>query len=153
MSQFGFTLSNLSTTATAFLYTPTADSNSNGIPDWWEDTYFGGPTNCNGSAGNGNGFSYLQDYLAGLNPRDPNSCWPSPNFCRRPTAGFSGSNLSPASSTGLNTHPSSARPIRGKRCWTISMATARSSKSSIPPPHMCRAAFIACMSSREAGLV
>ena len=69
-----FSILDASTVATAYLYAPTADSNGNGIPDWWEAYYFGSPTGAVATADNsGTGMNNLQKYLAGLNPLDPNS--------------------------------------------------------------------------------
>jgi alpha-glucosidase (family GH31 glycosyl hydrolase) len=55
------------------------DTDADGIPDWWMLAYFGHAT---GQAGDnslanqdadGSGYFNLQDYLAGMNPLDPNS--------------------------------------------------------------------------------
>lgn len=52
----------------------TQDSNSNSLPDWWEEANFGGPTNANLLADDdGDGMSNLQEFLAGTNPHDRNS--------------------------------------------------------------------------------
>jgi hypothetical protein len=60
----------------------TGDSNSNGIPDWWEQWYFG----LGGSGGDGSGtkfdsegdpdidgFSNKEEYIAGTDPTNPES--------------------------------------------------------------------------------
>ncbi len=56
-----------------------ADSDGDGIPDWWMIQYFG---HISGQAGdlslpqddpNGTGMTTLQDYIAGTNPTDPTS--------------------------------------------------------------------------------
>jgi len=74
LNPISFAILNASTVATAYLYTPTADSNGNGLPDWWEAYYFGSPTGADANADNsGTGMNNLQKYLAGLNPLDPNS--------------------------------------------------------------------------------
>ena len=74
VNPISFAILDASTVATAYLYTPTADSNGNGLPDWWEAYYFGSPTGANPNADNsGTGMNNLQKYLAGLNPRDPTS--------------------------------------------------------------------------------
>jgi len=58
---------------------PAADSNSNGIPDWWELKYFGSVTGCDaGGDANGNGVDNLSEYLLGhdplaVPPEDPNA--------------------------------------------------------------------------------
>jgi len=58
---------------------PLADSDSDGMPDWWEMKYFGSLTGAdpNGDA-NSNGVNNLSEYLLGHNPReviapDPNA--------------------------------------------------------------------------------
>lgn len=62
------------TVATAYYYSLSADSNGNGLPDWWEDYYFGCATCADPSADNtGTGMNNLQKYLAGLDPRDSRS--------------------------------------------------------------------------------
>jgi len=74
LNPISFAILNASTVATAYLYNPTADSNGNGLPDWWEAYYFGSPTGADANADNsGTGMNNLQKYLAGLNPLDPNS--------------------------------------------------------------------------------
>ena len=48
------------------------DINGNGLPDWWEDLYFGSPTAAVASAdSDGNGMSNLQKYIAGIDPTNP----------------------------------------------------------------------------------
>ncbi|MCC7299450.1 MAG: hypothetical protein IT583_00005, partial [Verrucomicrobia bacterium] len=46
------------------------DFDNDGIPDWWEQKYFGGITNALASGVASNGFTYLQAYIAGLLPND-----------------------------------------------------------------------------------
>lgn len=49
-------------------------TDSNGIPDWWETRYFGGPTNANPTALASNRInSVRQAYIAGLDPTDSKS--------------------------------------------------------------------------------
>jgi len=49
----------------------TDDANANGLPDWWEETHFGGPTNANALADeDGDGMTNLQEFLAGTDPLD-----------------------------------------------------------------------------------
>ena len=48
------------------------DTDGDGIPDDWEITYFGGPTNANASALAANGVNtILETFIAGLDPTDP----------------------------------------------------------------------------------
>jgi hypothetical protein len=50
------------------------DSDSDGIPDAWEQVYFGGTTNANPDIVCSNGFNTVREaYIAGLNPNDPQS--------------------------------------------------------------------------------
>jgi hypothetical protein len=50
------------------------DSDADGIPDLWEQQYFGGSTNADPNAFCSNGVNTLiQAYIAGLNPHDPQS--------------------------------------------------------------------------------
>ena len=45
------------------------DSNGDGLPDWWEQMYFGGATNANSLAdSDGDGQSNLAEFIAGMNP-------------------------------------------------------------------------------------
>lgn len=47
------------------------DSNADGLPDWWEERYFEGPTNANAALdSDGDGMSNGQEYLASTNPQD-----------------------------------------------------------------------------------
>ena len=49
---------------------PNQDSNSNGIPDWWELRYFGSVTGCTASAdSDGDGLPDIQEYWLGTNPK------------------------------------------------------------------------------------
>ncbi len=50
-----------------------SDSDGDGIPDWWEQQFFGGATNATGSADqDGDGASNASEYLAGTHPGDAN---------------------------------------------------------------------------------
>jgi hypothetical protein len=50
----------------------TQDSNSDGLPDWWEELYFEGPTNANAALdSDGDGMTNCEEYLAGTDPLDP----------------------------------------------------------------------------------
>jgi len=52
----------------------TQDSNGNGLPDWWEELYFEGPTSANANLDtDGDGMTNGQEYLAGTNPIDSGS--------------------------------------------------------------------------------
>lgn len=48
------------------------DTDGDSIPDWWEQRYFGGITNAAASGISSNGMTFLQSYIAGLNPENPN---------------------------------------------------------------------------------
>jgi len=49
--------------------TAPADTDGDGIPDWWEDHYFSGPTNCNPTANaDSDAQNNLEEYIAGTNP-------------------------------------------------------------------------------------
>lgn len=45
-----------------------SDSDTDGLPDWWELRYFGNTTGAVQNATGSNGVSYLQSYIAGLDP-------------------------------------------------------------------------------------
>jgi len=48
------------------------DTDGDGLPDWWEQLYFGGPTNANPNLDSDHdGLTNLQEYQAGTNPLDP----------------------------------------------------------------------------------
>lgn len=47
-----------------------ADSDSDGLPDWWELRHFGSITNATPGGLAANGRSYLDAYIAGLDPAD-----------------------------------------------------------------------------------
>lgn len=47
------------------------DTDGDSIPDWWEQRYFGGITNSIASGIASNGMTYLQSYIANLDPRNP----------------------------------------------------------------------------------
>ncbi len=50
------------------------DSDGDGLPDWWENTYYGGDTNANPLAMASNGVnSVWQAYIAGFSPIDPDA--------------------------------------------------------------------------------
>ena len=52
-----------------------ADSNGNGLPDWWEIQNFGAITNIAASAdSDGDGSSNQAEYLAGTDPHNPAEC-------------------------------------------------------------------------------
>lgn len=45
------------------------DTDSDGIPDWWEQQHFGGATACTAAAPSGNGdLTYKQTYIAAVDP-------------------------------------------------------------------------------------
>ncbi|NOU35527.1 MAG: hypothetical protein HOO88_01940 [Kiritimatiellaceae bacterium] len=47
------------------------DTDNDGLPDWWEQYYFGGITNAIANSVMSNGTTCIQMYIAGLNPDDP----------------------------------------------------------------------------------
>lgn len=52
------------------------DSNTNGLPDWWETTYYSGLTNLvTRGDSDGDGACDEDEFIAGTNPRDTNSCF------------------------------------------------------------------------------
>jgi hypothetical protein len=60
------------TTVTAIYYLQTADTDGDGIADWWEDRWFGGTTNAVASADpDGDALSNLEEYQGGSNPFVP----------------------------------------------------------------------------------
>lgn len=51
------------------------DSNGNGIPDWWEELYFGFVTNVNDHTDfDGDRLSDYREFLSDTDPTDPESC-------------------------------------------------------------------------------
>jgi hypothetical protein len=52
----------------------TDDQNANGLPDWWEEFYFGNPTTADPVADDdSDGMTNAAEFLAGTNPLDPDS--------------------------------------------------------------------------------
>jgi hypothetical protein len=51
----------------------TLDTDTDGLPDWWESRYFGSITNALPQAPAANQFSNLQSYWLGLDPTNPDS--------------------------------------------------------------------------------
>jgi hypothetical protein len=50
------------------------DQNANGLPDWWEEFYFGSPTGAAPDADeDGDGMTNAAEFLAGTAPLDPTS--------------------------------------------------------------------------------
>lgn len=53
-----------------------ADTDGDGLPDWWEQAYFGGPTNAVAAAdSDGDGMSNGAEYTAGTDPTDADSAF------------------------------------------------------------------------------
>jgi hypothetical protein len=52
------------------LTTPALDSDGDGLPDWWENQYFGGAGTQPESDSDGDGLTDGQEYLAGTSPSD-----------------------------------------------------------------------------------
>ncbi len=51
-----------------------ADTDGDGIPDWWEELFFSGPTNANAGAMAANGVNTIKEtFIAGLDPTHPNN--------------------------------------------------------------------------------
>jgi hypothetical protein len=50
------------------------DQNANGLPDWWEEFYFGSPTAADPAADDdSDGMTNAAEFVAGTDPLDPNS--------------------------------------------------------------------------------
>lgn len=49
----------------------TADSDEDGLPDWWEWTYFGGPTAAEATAITASGMTVADHHIVGSDPHDP----------------------------------------------------------------------------------
>lgn len=59
----------------------TGDTNTNGIPDWWENHYFGGRTNGTAAAdADGDQADNLNEYGAGTDPTNAASCFAIAQF-------------------------------------------------------------------------
>jgi hypothetical protein len=48
----------------------TLDKDTDGLPDWWEQKYYGGITNASPDGTAANGMTRRQAYIAGLDPKD-----------------------------------------------------------------------------------
>ncbi len=59
--------------STPFQINMNQDSNSNGIPDWWELQYFGNLSQTTNGDFDHDGVSNFVEYIADTNPTDPNS--------------------------------------------------------------------------------
>lgn len=87
-------------TSEGFVTVLSWDTDRDGLPDWWEEAYFGGKTNAiSGSDSDGDGLSDLNEFRCGASPREASSAfklygnntmvdtnhvvlqWPSMPFC------------------------------------------------------------------------
>lgn len=60
-----------------------SDEDADGIPDWWERLYFGGPTNANATRLAANSVNTLREaYIAGVNPTNSASEFSAFSHCR-----------------------------------------------------------------------
>jgi hypothetical protein len=58
---------------------PWFDSDGDGLPDWWEQEYFGGPTAANPNDMAANGVNtVMQAFIAGIDPTDANARFAAP---------------------------------------------------------------------------
>ena len=65
-----YSVVNIGQTKNVFSFDVGLDSDSNGLPDWWELDYFGQTGNIATTSPDGNGLTLLQDYQQGNNPTD-----------------------------------------------------------------------------------
>jgi hypothetical protein len=63
------TVGSSNTTVTASYLPAAQDINGNGVPDWWESFYLSTLTNSAASQPSGDGFTIVQDYQRGYDPR------------------------------------------------------------------------------------
>ena len=67
---------------------PDSDSDSDGMPDYWESQYFSGPTAATATLdSDGDGADNLAEYISGYNPTDSNSVFAVTGFKAPPTGG------------------------------------------------------------------
>jgi hypothetical protein len=65
-----------------------ADSNSNGLPDWWELLHFGSTTGANPATDDdGDGVTNFQEWIAGTNPTNPSDKLAITSFTMDPASG------------------------------------------------------------------
>jgi len=72
-TNFSVVISNSSGSVTSTPAVIWADSNGNGIPDWWEMKYFGNLIQTANGDYDGDGVDNLDEYLEGTDPTNPNS--------------------------------------------------------------------------------
>jgi hypothetical protein len=72
-TNFSVVISNASGSVTSAPVALWADSNGNGIPDWWELKYFGNLNQTGNGDYDGDGVDNLDEYLEGTDPTNPNS--------------------------------------------------------------------------------
>ena len=92
----------------------TVDTDNNGLPDWWEQIYFGHLTGTNPNAdADGDGFSNLQEFIADTNPTNATSrlrilsAHPAPNAV----------SLTWSGGTQARQHLQRASSLRGTITW------------------------------------
>ena len=64
--------------------TPYADADQDGMPDAWESAHGLDPKDAKDAAGdlNGDGYTNIEDFINGLDPRAPRKAWPTPRTYR-----------------------------------------------------------------------
>lgn len=68
LGRFSFTI-NTDSTTTAHYYDSTADTDADGLPDWYEWSFMGGTGEGGGGDGDGDGWTNTDEYFRGYSPR------------------------------------------------------------------------------------